>query len=52
VGRHLRFLDWLGLLGGEVAVSPEESERVLRDDGDGRLLREVVGDPDFPRNAA
>jgi beta-N-acetylhexosaminidase len=52
VGRHLEFLDWLGLLKGEVMASPEGVEQALRDEEDNRLLGEAVGDPDFPREWA
>lgn len=41
--RNLEFMDWLGLLGADVRVSPDSIRKVLSDEDDNRLLAEIAG---------
>ena len=41
--RHLKFMDWLGLLGKVVNVSPAWANKLLRNEQDNRFLAEIVG---------
>jgi len=41
--RHLAFLEWLGLLDGEVMVSVDAAEALLHDAADNRLIARVAG---------
>lgn len=40
--RHLAFMDWLGILDGDVMVSPESAEDLLHDDADNRLIARIL----------
>lgn len=41
--RHLRFMDWLGLLGREVLVSFEQADALFRNEEESRFLTRVAG---------
>ena len=41
--RHLKFMDWLGLLDGEVGVSIDRAEELLHDERDNQFLTRIVG---------
>jgi|GEM_PF-1432038 len=42
VVRNLQFMDWLGILDGNVTVSPEQANAILRNEEDNRLLARVL----------
>ena len=44
VARNLQFMDWLGILNGDVMVSPDQATALLRDERDNRLLASVMRD--------
>jgi beta-N-acetylhexosaminidase len=41
--RNLKFMEWLGLLGTDVRVSPDRARQLLSDDQDNRFLTGIVG---------
>lgn len=41
--RQLKFMKWLGLLEGDVRVSPARAEELLRNEQDNRFLARIVG---------
>ena len=41
---QLRFMDWLGLLGTDVRVSPEHARKLLGNEQDNRFLAGIVGE--------
>lgn len=41
--RHLKFMEWLGLLGSEVRVSPTLADELLHNERDNRFLADIVG---------
>ena len=43
VTRHLKFMEWLGLFGKDVRVSPARADELLRNERDGRFLAHIVG---------
>jgi len=42
--RHLKFMEWLGLLNREVLVSPARADELLRDERDNRFLAGIIGE--------
>jgi beta-N-acetylhexosaminidase len=44
--RNLKFMDWLGLLGKDVRVSPARADELLHNEPDNRFLAGIVGAAD------
>ena len=43
VTRHLKFMEWLGLLGKDIRVSPARADELLHSEQDNRFLANIVG---------